>query len=263
MGQHLQLMSIANKAAYVSENPPFRLNLKAIESSLHAVQREFPQINAHLSARRDTLDDEVVENMMAGYAFIDTALANECDLFALGNSKRLLELNTLVLCGKDPAKRNQYREHSQATEQRFYEAREGGIGDIIEWYALHQKESVWKRTAGVYIRILSQPQLYIEGNHRTGALIMSYILAREGQPPFVLTVDNAKAYFDPSTLIRDTKRHGIALLVRLPKIKKNFARFLKEQTDPRYLSQIPPSSSVSGLPFCGKDAASSQKAGEY
>jgi hypothetical protein len=29
---------------------------------------------------------------------------------------------------------------------------------------------------------------------------MSYILVRAGKAPFVLTVDNAKAYFDPSTL---------------------------------------------------------------
>ena len=35
---------------------------------------------------------------------------------------------------------------------------------------------------------------------------MSYILARDGHPPFVLTVDNAKAYFDPSTLITKKKK---------------------------------------------------------
>ena len=226
---------IAGKAVDWSENTSCRLNLKAIEASLRAVQREFPRINALLSSRRETLDDEVVENMMAGYGFVDAAIANGSDLFALGNSKQLLQLNTLVLCGNDPGKRRQYAKHLQQTEQHFYKTGEGGVGDIIEWYALHQKESIWKRAAGVYVRILSQPQLYIEGNHRTGALIMSYLLARENRPPFVLTVDNAKGYFDPSTLIKDTKKHGIAVLFRIPKIKKNFARFLKEQTDSRYL----------------------------
>jgi hypothetical protein len=44
-----------------------------------------------------------------------------------------------------------------------------------------------RRAAEVYIYILSEPQLFIAGNHRTGALVLSYILAREGRPPFVLT----------------------------------------------------------------------------
>jgi hypothetical protein len=39
----------------------------------------------------------------------------------------------------------------------------------MEWYALHDSESVWKRASGVYIRVLSEPQLFLEGNHRSGA----------------------------------------------------------------------------------------------
>jgi hypothetical protein len=35
---------------------------------------------------------------------------------------------------------------------------------------------------------------------------MSYILVSEGKPPFVLTVENAAAYFDPSSVIRDTAK---------------------------------------------------------
>ena len=93
----------------------------------------------------------------------------------------------------------------------------------------------WRRAAGVYVRILSEPQLYIEGNHRCGALIMSYLLAREGKPPFVLTVDNAKAYFDPSTLINATRKTSFALLFKLPHLAQSFAQFLKEQADYRYL----------------------------
>ena len=64
--------------------------------------------------------------------------------------------------------------------RRFYEEREGGIQDLVEWYAGHRGESAWDRAAGVYVRILSKPQLFIEGNHRTGALLMSYILLRDG-----------------------------------------------------------------------------------
>jgi hypothetical protein len=75
---------------------------------------------------------------------------------------------------------------------------------VLEWHARHEGESAWSRAAGAYVRTLSKPQLFIEGNHRAGALMMSYILVREGRPPFVLSVENAGAYFDPSAVIRNT-----------------------------------------------------------
>ena len=77
--------------------------------------------------------------------------------------------------------------------------------------------------------------MFIEGDHRTGALVLSYILAREGRPPFVLTAENAKAYLDPSTLITETRKHSLDALFKIPKIKRYFAKFLKEQSDQNYL----------------------------
>jgi hypothetical protein len=64
---------------------------------------------------------------------------------------------------------------------------------------------------------------------------MSYLLAREGKPPFVLTVDNAKAYFNPSTLIKATRKTSFALLFKLPHLVRDFDQFLKAQADDRYL----------------------------
>jgi len=212
-----------------------RLNLSAIEASLQEVQRDFDRINATLSAPRDPFSDEVLGNLLAGYACVDDALAEGLDLFALGNSRRLLELNILVLCGSGQVARRLAASHIAATERRFYEQPGGGIRDLMHWLSVHTKDPVWRRAAGAYVRILSQPQLYLEGNHRSGALIMSYILAREGRPPFVLTPDNAKAYFDPSALVKGTKKRGVAELTRLPKLKKRFAKLLKERSDDAYL----------------------------
>jgi hypothetical protein len=64
---------------------------------------------------------------------------------------------------------------------------------------------------------------------------MSYMLAREGHPPFVLTTGSARAYLDPSCLITETCKHSLVSLFRLPKITRYFTTFLKQQADPKYL----------------------------
>jgi hypothetical protein len=213
----------------------YRLNLKAIERSLREVQREFPKINEVLQSRRDSMTEEVFQNMMAGYAFVNWAVSDDTDLLDPRYVAGLLELNHIVLCGRDPNERREHRKHIQATTQRFYEQEEFNIESVVRWYRDHKHESPWKRAAGIYVRILSQPQLYIEGNHRTGALIMSYVLTRDGKAPFVLTVGNAKAYFDPSTLIKETQKSSTTLLMKLPRMKKRFAHFLESQENPYYL----------------------------
>jgi Fic/DOC family len=202
---------------------------------LRQVQREFEGINARLSSRREPMSDRVVENMLTGYAFVDALLVAGIDLFAMGNLKNLLEINTIVLCGTDPARRNQYARHIEATERRFYEEREGGIQDVVEWYARHRSESAWHRAAGAYMRMLGKPQLFVEGNHRTGALLMSYILMGDGHPPFVLSPANAAAYFDPSTVIKHTEKKSAAMLFRVPGLKRRLARLLLDHADRRYV----------------------------
>jgi len=216
----------------------YRLNLEPIEKSLRRVQREFPRINEILHSRRDSLSDEVLENMMTGYALVDRLITDDVNLPTAKHAPYLLELNHVVLCGLDPSIRKEHRKHIDATTQRFYKQEGFNIADILRWHEDHQSESCWKRAAGVYVRILSQPQLYIEGNHRTGALIMSYLLARDGKAPFVLTVENAKAYFDPSTLIKETQKTVVTLLMKLPRMKKRFASFLKEQANEEYIYTV-------------------------
>lgn len=208
---------------------PARLDLRVIEGSLREVQRRFAALSTHFSEPRDPLIDPVRHNLLAGYALIDDYVARGVDLFALQNIGLMLEINATVLCGTDPRKRTEYAEHLAATERRFFGNEEGSVKDLLEWYAAHRDESTWKRAAGVYIRILSKPQLFIEGNHRSGSLIVSYLLMRDGLPPFVLTVDNAKGYFNPSTVIRNLPKRGVTVLFKIPRIKKRYARFLEDQ----------------------------------
>lgn len=181
------------------------------------------------------MGDDVIANMVAGYDLVDDLVARRVDPFTLGSLKYLLELNTTVLCGTDPLKREEYARHRETTEQRFYEEQHGGIRDLVEWYAGRAGESPWMLAAGLYVRLLSRPQLFVEGNHRTGALAMSYILVRADEPPFVLTSENAVTYFDPSTVIRDTEKQGLAMRFRSPGMTRRLADFLREHADRRYL----------------------------
>ncbi len=95
-----------------------------------------------------------------------------------------------------------------------------------------------KIAAEIYVSILGYPQLYIEGNHRTGSLIADWITVYHGFPPFVLSVDNAIAYFAPSAEIKSfadkSTWRGIA---RLPKYRKAFLTFWEQHIDDHYLIQ--------------------------
>lgn len=211
------------------------LNLPAIEASLRELQRKFPQINKELFDRRDPLDDEVIENMLQGYVLVNRLIRDGVDIFAMGQLHHWLDLNAVVLCGGDADVRARHHRLVEATESRFYEQPGGGIRDIIDWYDLHRGKSVWRRATGVFIRLLSDPQLFIEGNHRTGGLVMSYLLAREGRPPFVLSASNAREFFNPSSVIKKTKKRSMSMRLQMPGVGRAFAEYLEAQANPAFL----------------------------
>ena len=210
-------------------------DLSAIERSLREVQADFAAINSRVSSPREPLDHVAVDHMTNGYAFVDELIDDKIDLFSLGQLRLFLELNALVLCGRDEQVRLESARHLTATDKYFFDNVDGGIRDVVEWHALHTSESAWMRAAGVYIRILSEPELFIEGNHRTGALVMSYILARAGHPPFVLTAESAKDFFDWSTLFSTKRKTSFLLRWQMPWLRRSFATFLAAQANPSFL----------------------------
>ncbi|KAG1647685.1 hypothetical protein GQR58_030414 [Nymphon striatum] len=216
-----------------------KLNIKAIRSSLTDTQKNFKKINATLKVARKAPSDEVIENVVAGYAKIDEYLSNGTDLFKLGNSHLILELNHIVLYHSANISFEEDKSQFKATKKHFYDAKDGGIGALMEWLDMHRRSNIWQRAAGLFTHVLSQPQLFIEGNHRTGSLMMSYLLMKEGRSPFVLSYENAKHFFEPAELVKK-RRKKVLLdeLIYLPKQTRKFAKLLKnEQTKQYYLKR--------------------------
>src|SRR5262249_58060330 len=110
-----------------------------------------------------------------------------------------------------------------------------GVRDLLEWYDMHRGDSAWFRAAGTLIRVISKPQLYVEGNHRSATLAASWILGASGEPPFVLSVENAAGYFQPTSVIRDIAKGGAVALFRLPVLRRRLANFLGSQAVSRLL----------------------------
>ncbi len=216
---------------------PLRLRLGRIDEELSDVQHHFPAINAALNSRRDDLTDTVRENMLSAYEFLDAIVAQDLDLFSEEGLEALLQLNHLVLLGRgyDP---REFGRHISATRQQFFDNFRRYVKPIRRWYRKHQTENPYKVAAQVYVGVLSQPQLYQEGNHRTGSLIASGILLQNGCPPFVLTRQNAVAYFNPSTEIKFTDKRTIHGKLRLPKYQRDFRNFLRENVNEGYVRRI-------------------------
>jgi hypothetical protein len=138
--------------------------------------------------------------MMGAYAYLDDVLARNTLPFAPDTKIHVLELNNRVHYNDDPELRREYAHAIDENEHQFSKS----IDCIDYWYIKHKNrgDDPRKLAAEVYVSVLGYPQLFIEGNHRTGALIASWINVVNNYQPFVLSAENAIAYFFPSAEIK-------------------------------------------------------------
>lgn len=222
---------------------PKRLRLEQILSSLKTVETHWTEIDDELDrrgiGRKDTPFDAIVKTrMVSAYSYLDDLLRERVPPFSSESIESMLLLNQRVHYGTDRRLLSEYRKALEATSDKFYRS----IGSLREWYERHRKRGKHplKLAAEIYVRILGYPQLYVEGNHRTGSLIANWISVYHGFAPFVLSADNALAYFAPSmeikSLVDMTTWRGQA---RIPKYGKAFLHFWEKHIDSRYLVEAP------------------------
>jgi hypothetical protein len=185
--------------------------------------------------RKDTPFDSVVRtNMESAFAYLNKLLEEREMPFSKHNAGQMLALNNFVHYGGDKKLMAEYHKAIQANSERFYKR----ITPIADWYNRHEKrkDAAIKIASEVYVAIVGQPQLFIEGNHRTGSLIADWILLSEGLPPFVLSRENAIAYFAPSSEIKgfadSSTWRGKR---RLPAYRNKFGTFLENHIDSKFI----------------------------
>jgi hypothetical protein len=218
---------------------PGRLNLEAIDASLKMVEIHWQQIDDELDqrgiGRKDTPFTESTRmRMMSAFQYLDDLLAQQIPPFSAESIADMLVLNNRVHYGTDQHLIAEYATAIEATAEKFYLH----IEPIQQWYEQHTKRgnSPLKIAAEIYVSILGYPQLYIEGNHRTGSLIANWINLYNGFPPFVLSVENAIAYFAPSAEIkRFVNKSTWRGQAQLPKYRKSFLTFWESHIDDHYL----------------------------
>jgi hypothetical protein len=223
----------------ILEPYPERLNLERIDVSLQTVEEHWEQIDDELDlrgiGRKDTpFTDTVRTRVMSAYEYLDALLAQQMPPFSAESIGHMLTLNNRVHYGTDQRLMSEYATAIEATAEKFYQH----IGPIQDWYERHKNRGnhPLKLAAEIYVSILGYPQLYIEGNHRTGSLIADWITVYYGFPPFVLSADNAIAYFAPSAEIKSfANKSTWRGQTRLPKYRKSFLAFWERHIDSQYL----------------------------
>ncbi len=210
-----------------------QFNIPAIDKALKGFLRAFPDINQRLSLRREDLTPVMVDNILEAYGFLNELMSQGMDLFTPAGLHALLEMNHLVLCGSDRNTRNQYYHHLAETRKSFLRK----IKPIKEWVLEKKNEpDPYKIATGFYSRSLSQPQLFIEGNHRTGNILLNYLLISKGAAPYIPSAEDAHVYLDISGDIKFTnKENALENTLKMPGHRKRFQDFLRSATREEYL----------------------------
>ncbi len=223
----------------------YRLDLCEIDEALREVERDWPRIDLELQrlriGRKDPFTSVLRSNMLSAYAYLDQLLAQGIAPFSPACFDHMLTLNDRVHYGTNTALMAEFVRAIESNTEKF----NAQIDPIANWYWRHagQNDHPYKLAAETYVSIVGEPQLFIEGNHRTGSLIANWINLYAGYPPFVLTKNNAIDYFAPSAAIKQfANRSTWRGRQQLPKYRKSFRNFWENHCEQKYVLAVPDAS---------------------
>lgn len=187
----------------MKNSPPLFFDVDRIYSNYQLVQADFDRINRTIACARDGFDGTLVNNLMLALDYLNNHLES-AGKERLLKPEELLELNAIIHLGISSEVRREYKSFLKQTEDKFYKH----LPNLIAWYKRRERDNddPYKIAAGLYVRILAAPQLFFDGNHRTGALVANYYLLTKGLSPFVLTTSNAVEFFNLASDIKFKKK---------------------------------------------------------
>lgn len=218
----------------------YRPNLKEIEKSYSEVLEKWSDIDDLLDTqrvgRKDTpFDTLLMDNMLSAWDYLDHFIKNrDYDLLSAVGGPDMLEINHRIHYGLNYQQREEYKKAMAATTDKFSRQ----VVPLRTYYKkkIKNNTSIYEIASEIYIAILGMPQLYIEGNHRSGSVIASWINLAYRKPPFILTVENALAFFEPAQEIKKFNKKSMwRSMTKLPKHKKEFKKFWSSHCDMRFV----------------------------
>lgn len=221
----------------------YRPNLKRIEESYQSVLKHWQEIDNLLDhtkvGRKDQpFDKKLMENLLHGWEYLDFVIRKrDYSLFSDKGGPDMLEINHRVHYGSDTELRNEYAKATQATTEKFTRQ----VIPIRQYYKKETKKntSTYHIAAEIFISIIGMPQLFIEGNHRSGSILASWINLVNDKPPFVLTRENAVSFFRPAQAIKSFNKKSLwRSVTELPKYKREFKEFWANHCDMEFVKKM-------------------------
>jgi hypothetical protein len=211
-----------------------RLNLPEIDAAL-ADLGAAPRAQIDADETGEPLVGDALRRLGEGYRYVDSLLGDRLEIFRYGQTGHILEINHRVLCGTTPERRVQYADHIAETDRWFYDRPGAGIAALFSWLQRHRTQPPLSLAAGIFVQVLSHPQLFIEGNARSATLLASYVLARAGLPPLVVTSEDFPRYRDLTDRCLALDRTGLTGAFSASVATSRAAAFLQSAVDRRFL----------------------------
>ncbi|MFA6385041.1 MAG: triose-phosphate isomerase, partial [Candidatus Omnitrophota bacterium] len=179
-------------------------------------------------ARTGLLAESKIEHMARAYEYLNEMLAGQRDI----QDSDILELAFTCTSGPNPRPWREHRLYFENERARFNSLKR----PVIEWYRRHKYLSPYRQAAGVFVRIVSHPQLFgVDGNRGTGILLMNFILVKNGKFPWISTPENAKAFEGVLGKIHSLNRDDPLSNVAMWSHELELAHLLERYGDKKYL----------------------------
>ncbi len=102
------------------------------------------------------------------------------------------------------------------------------IGPTWRWFKANRDRSPYELAAGLFARMVVEPQMFWMRNEETGSVMAAYIFARAGIKPFYLDIDTAPEFFYLSDKIRLCSKFGPVRWMQSHYYTGRFAKFLQK-----------------------------------